>query len=78
MKIVVTNIPAFYKINLYNAVNKKEKLFVIFTDGIEDDRNKDFISGNLEFEYEILKGSTLQKAKRAINSNANKPSCPWG
>lgn len=66
MKIVVTNIPAFYKINLYNAVNKKEKLFVIFTDGIEDDRNKDFISGNLEFEYEILKGSTLQKAKRAI------------
>ena len=66
MKIIVTNIPAFYKINLYNAVNKKEKLLVIFTDSIEDDRNKDFISGNIEFKYEILKGSTWQKTKRAL------------
>lgn len=66
-KIIVTNIPAFYKINMYNEVNKQVRLHVIFTDAIEEDRNSDFVNGNIEFEYTILRGSVWQKIVQAIN-----------
>lgn len=66
-KIIVTNIPAFYKIRMYNEVNKKVKLLVIYTDFNDSDRNKDFINGEMDFEYKILEGSNKQKIKTAIN-----------
>lgn len=65
-KIIVTNIPAFYKINMYNAVNKRVKLHVIFTDSIESDRNSDFVDGEIEFEYTILKGYVYHKISQAL------------
>lgn len=65
-KIIVTNIPAFYKIKMYNEVNKLVRLHVIFTDTIESDRNSDFVNGDIEFQYTILKGSNRQKISQAI------------
>lgn len=65
-KIIVTNIPAFYKIRLYNEVTKRVPLTVIFTDAIESDRNKDFVSGLMEFNYKILEGSVTQKIGAAL------------
>lgn len=65
-KIIVTNIPAFYKIRLYNEVNKKVSLLVIFTDAIESDRNQDFVNGSIDFEYKILKGSIFKKVLSAL------------
>ena len=65
-KIIITNIPAFYKIRLYNEVNKKVSLTVVFTDAIESDRNKDFVSGLMEFDYKILEGSVTQKISAAL------------
>lgn len=67
MKIFVTNIPAFYKINLYNEVNRFQKIHVIFTDSNEDDRNKDFINGVINFECSFLSGGTKEKIKQAIS-----------
>ena len=66
-KIIVTNIPAFYKIRMYNEVNKRVSLHVIFTDAIENDRNKDFVYGNIEFEYTILTGTTKEKISEAVS-----------
>lgn len=66
-KIVVTNIPAFYKIRMYNEVNRTVRLHVIFTDAIEADRNLDFVNGNIEFDYTILKGSIKEKIRQSIN-----------
>ena len=66
-KIIVTNIPAFYKIRLYNEVNKKVHLTVIFTDAIEASRNKDFVDGTIEFDYKILRGSIIKKISTAMS-----------
>ena len=66
-KIIVTNIPAFYKINMYNEINKKVNLYVIFTDAIESDRNGDFVNGKIKFKYTILTGTSFQKISQAIN-----------
>lgn len=66
-KIIVTNIPAFYKIRLYNEVNKKIHLTVIFTDAIEASRNKDFVDGTIEFDYKILRGSIIKKIRTALS-----------
>ena len=59
-KIIVTNIPAFYKINMYNEINKKVNLYVIFTGAIESDRNGDFVNGKIKFKYTILTGTSNQ------------------
>lgn len=66
-KIIVTNIPAFYKIRMYNEVNKKVRLLVIYTDFNDTDRNKDFTNGDMEFEYRVLEGSTKDKISTAID-----------
>lgn len=68
MKIIVTNIPAFYKIRMYNEVNKRVPLLVIFTDAFESDRNNDFVNGKMEFESMILMGNTWSKICQAIKA----------
>ena len=60
-KIIITNLPSFYKINLYNRINRHLKLFVIFTGDTAEMRNMDFFSGNIEFDYENLQGLTRIK-----------------
>lgn len=50
-KVFVTNLPSFYKLNLYNAIAEKQKIFVVFTGDTAGDRNKDFFRGEMNFEY---------------------------
>ena len=50
-KIIITNLPAFYKIRLFNEVNKKVSILVLFTGHAADGRNADFYKGNIEFDY---------------------------
>ena len=40
--VYVTNIPSFYKLNLYNRIAKRKGIFVIFTGEINEVRNDDF------------------------------------
>lgn len=61
MKIILTNLPAFYKINLYNALAKNTKIFVVFTGLDGETRNEDFAKGKMNFPYVLLKGNQLQK-----------------
>ena len=63
-KLIITNLPAFYKINLYNEINKKDKIFVIFTgeDGVA--RDSSFFKANIDFEYINL--ASLSKVKKML------------
>jgi glycosyltransferase involved in cell wall biosynthesis len=49
-KIFLTNLPAFYKINLFNEINKKQKILVVFTGEDSIKRNKDFSNTTMEFD----------------------------
>lgn len=50
-KIIITNLPAFYKIRLFNEINKTIPLLVLFTGHGPEERNKDFFKGVIEFNY---------------------------
>lgn len=56
MKLFLTNIPSFYKIEQYNRIDAKERIFVVFTsrDLMDSGRNQDFISGEMRFEHLFL------------------------
>ena len=65
-RIIVTNLPSFYKINLYNKISEKLKIFVIFTGDTASMRNKDFFKGEINFDYiNLEKDHTIQKIKKA-------------
>jgi len=49
--IYITNIPSFYKINLFNRIAEHKKLLVVFTHKFNSQRNEDFYKGNREFKY---------------------------
>lgn len=61
-KIFLTNIPSFYKIKLYNEINKKIRILVIFlysNDSHRDNekRNEDFFNEQISFDYIFLKSN---------------------
>lgn len=62
MKIFVTNLPSFYKINLYNKICKQTGIFVIYTGQDSNGRNADFFSGKMNFPHFFLKGNSLVKS----------------
>ena len=61
MKILLTNIPAFYKIRLYNELAKRMKILVIFNGIGGGNRNADFVKGDIGFEYVYLQGNVFRK-----------------
>lgn len=70
--IIVTHIPSFYKVNLYNELSRKLKIFVVFVaiDTVER-RASDFSTlQNINFPYTVLSDEFLQK--RDIKSNIRK------
>lgn len=67
--VVVTHIPAFYKVNLYNELSKKISIFVIFlAENTRENRSEDFITlGKANFNYVVLSKENFQS--RSIISN---------
>ena len=61
MKIFLTNIPAFYKINLYNEISRQIPVMVLFTGIGGGRRNADFVSGVMTFDNVALHGNFLSK-----------------
>lgn len=69
--IFLTNLPAFYKINLYNRIEGKlnasgGKILVIYTGLQGDDRNEDFLKGQMRFEHLFLKGGKLARCRQLL------------
>lgn len=63
--LIVTHIPAFYKINLYNELAKRLKIFVIFiSSDTSQKRSNNFSSVNdALFDYKVLYQGDFQKRK---------------
>lgn len=57
--VYVTNIPSFYKLNLYNRIAKRKGIFVIFTGEINEVRNDDFFRGDFNFDFINLSGKQV-------------------
>lgn len=60
--VILTHLPAFYKINLYNELAKKLNIYVIFLgNSTNEKRAKDFTNlNNLNFKYEIIYNGNFQ------------------
>ena len=70
--IIITHIPAFYKVNLYNELAKKLNILVVFIASDTDEkRADDFITlDNAKFKYELLCNGNFQT--RDLSSNIKK------
>lgn len=71
-KIFLTNLPAFYKINLYNRIEvlsskHGQHILVIFTGQQGKDRNADFFKGNMQFEHAFLKGGKISRCLQLVH-----------
>ena len=77
-QIFITNIPSFYKLNLYNEINRHQPIFVLFTGDVIQERKGDFFNGDYNFDYESMSGlslfSKLMKTnyKKKENKNGKK------
>ena len=67
--LIVTHIPAFYKINLYNELSKKLKIFVVFiASNTDEKRADDFVTlEKATFEYQVLFDGNFQD-RNVINN----------
>lgn len=67
--VIITHVPAFYKVNLYNELAKKLNIYVVFiANNTADKRAKDFTQmGHVNFQYEILHDGTFQSRSKIRN-----------
>lgn len=70
--VIVTHIPAFYKVNLFNELAKNLNIFVIFiASNTVEKRADDFVTlENTKFKYEVLFDGNFQERK--ISQNISK------
>lgn len=68
--LFITNLPSFYKINLYNELNRKLKLKVIFISNASTIRNKDFYSDNIEFDHCVITNVPFEKRNHLYTAYA--------
>src|SRR5579872_30307 len=59
--VFITHLPAFYKINLYNEIAKKCRVYVIFIAQSSTIRAPDFTKGDYHFEYCVLNNGSFEK-----------------
>ncbi|WP_368894034.1 glycosyltransferase family 4 protein [Kluyvera ascorbata] len=65
-KVFITNIPAFYKVNLFNEINDRVDIFVIFIAKKSRYRNEDFYGKNLRFDHVFLTNSFVEERSKSI------------
>ena len=67
--VFVTHIPVFYKVNLYNAINRKKNIFVIFVaNETVSKRSDDFLTlKDAEFFYDILSYGEFEKRNKVVS-----------
>ncbi len=52
--LFVTHLPSFYKVNLYNRLAERLRIYVVFVASSSAIRTSDFIGKDIRFEHEIL------------------------
>ena len=68
--VIITNLPSFYKVNLYNKLAKQLNIYVIFLASSSRIRINDFTSDNFNFQYDILHQGDFES--RSILNNCIK------
>ncbi len=72
--IFITNLPSFYKTNLFNRISKYKNILVVFTHDQSLQRNEDFYEGNREFTFiSIANKSIVSKISFILDLCNNKP-----
>jgi glycosyltransferase involved in cell wall biosynthesis len=67
--VVITNIPNFYKINLYNELAKNVRLHVIFLANSSEERNADFCNtSSCKFDFTFLTNSALESRNSILGA----------
>jgi glycosyltransferase involved in cell wall biosynthesis len=64
--VIITNIPSFYKINLYNHLSKKYKIKVIFISATSVIRPGDFYQGEMKFEYTFISDRAFEERNKIV------------
>lgn len=59
--LILNNCPSFYKINLYNEINKKRKIFVVFLGLSDQVVIEENFKELIQFDYYILHNFQLEK-----------------
>lgn len=59
--VFITNLPSFYKNNLYNEIAKHRKICVIYTGHGNQERNTDFYKGEANFKQIFLESLSLNE-----------------
>ena len=65
-KLIITNLASFYKINLYNEINKHQKLLVLYTNDHAKGRNDDFYKGEMKFDHIFLHKNIIVKVAQLM------------
>ena len=67
--IFITQIPVFYKVNLYNEIAKTHSIFVIFlSSDTNEKRGNGFVTDQFGFDYVFLSYKQLQNRRPLINA----------
>lgn len=62
--LIVTHLPAFYKVNLYNEIAKDSKIMVIFIGHQSTSRTSDFVSNDGKFDHIFLHDGEFESRSR--------------
>jgi len=65
--IIITHLPSFYKINLYNELAKKIKILVIYIASGSSIRTKDFTDNKMDFDYMYLNKGDFETRNKMIS-----------
>lgn len=65
--VILTNIPSFYKIRLWNEIAKEKKILMVLYATSEKTRNADFLSEKPIFTIRVLQGSIYARLKSIYN-----------
>ncbi len=64
--VFITNMPAFYKIRLWNEISRKKSVLAIFVNPVDKSRNKDFLSGEPLFDSIVMEDNGIIKKTLAL------------
>ena len=65
--LIITHLPAFYKVNLYNALAKTLKIKVVFTGASSKIRTHDFTQAQYSFACEFLSNKAFENRNRVLS-----------
>lgn len=60
--LVVTHLPSFYKVNLYNALSEHLRIGVVFIGETSSQRTDDFVAGERRFDHVFLNAGPFEYA----------------